>query len=292
MKTQKKIDENTFYIRDLITTELHKMMNEYYQNTRREALNEKENVMKRYFDIKTNNTAPVLVEKVTIDRIINKHGNNGFVILSANQGKNVSEKENDENEKELIKDIKQTSFTFLPVYGGYHNPTSDERDELEPSFIVFNYDRAGNSLNFDDLKAFAIEMCGKYKQHSVLIKDPNNPPIYVDKNGVKQNNTETDFVWKNDATKEFYSSLKNIGDIEKEVEDKMRGLYKSYCHKNDITPTKDGFNSFLKNNRDKIKELGRRFTFDIQFENKYYVNPSPCQLAERMSRYNEIIIWD
>ena len=39
-------------------------------------------------------------------------------------------------------------------------------------------------------------------------------------------------------------------------------------------------------------QVGGRFTSDIQFENRMYVNPMPCQLSERMRRKGEVMIWD
>ena len=49
---------------------------------------------------------------------------------------------------------------------------------------------------------------------------------------------------------------------------------------------------FEDNMSKKSFQVGRRFTSDIQFENRMYVNPMPDQLSERMRRKGEIMIWD
>ena len=108
-------------------------------------------VMVEFYDILSNTFEPQKLNEVTIDRVLNKHGNNGMVIISANRS-DLDGQTNNKNTKELIKDIRQSGFSYFPVYGGYHDKNSEVVDNYEPSFVVVNYDKNGNVGNIDDLK--------------------------------------------------------------------------------------------------------------------------------------------
>ena len=69
------------------------------------------------------------------------------------------------------------------------------------------------------------------------------------------------------------------------------GKYKTYCHKNNIPITNDGFEKYCEEHKNDIDSIGRRWTYDISF-NECYVNPMPCQLSERLRRVGEIMIWE
>ena len=235
-------------------------LKEAFRRKHRQARNLNEDVMYRYWGINRNeNYAPVLIEGITVDRLMKKHGDNGYVILSANR----SGKDEDYNTKAtqmLIKDLKNSGFTYLPSYGGYHG-SDDVIDSYEPSFIVFNYNEKGEPQDWNKLYSFALEMCGKYKQDSVYVNAPGEAPNYIDSNGQKINSHSSKNYVKNDLSQEYYTSLSS--------QKKLRTI----CQKK-------GF------------QVGRRFTSDIQFENRMYVNPMPDQLSERMRRKGEIMIWD
>ena len=235
-------------------------LKEAFRRKHRQARNLNEDVMYRYWGInRDENYAPVLIEGITVDRLMKKHGDNGYVILSANR----SGKDEDYNTKAtqmLIKDLKNSGFTYLPSYGGYHG-SDDVIDSYEPSFIVFNYNEKGEPQDWNKLYSFALEMCGKYKQDSVYVNAPGEAPNYIDSNGQKINSHSSKNYVKNDLSQEYYTSLSS--------QKKLRTI----CQKK-------GF------------QVGRRFTSDIQFENRMYVNPMPDQLSERMRRKGEIMIWD
>lgn len=234
-------------------------LKEAFRRKHRQARNLNEDVMYRYWGINRNeNCAPVLIEGITVDRIMKKHGDNGFVILSANR----SDKDEDYNTKatqSLISDLKNSGFSYLPSYGGYRGP-DDVVDSYEPWFIVFNYNGKGEPQDRNELYSFALEMCGKYEQTSVYVNAPGEAPNNLNRNGKKVNKHSSKNYVKNDLSQESYTSLSSP----KEIEDNMsKGL-----------------------------QVGGRFTSDIQFENRMYVNPMPCQLSERMRRKGEIMIWD
>lgn len=272
-----------------VNSAMNMVRKEEFRLKHSKAASVNEDVMKRFYGISTNGNKPVLVEKITINRIINKHGNNGLVTVSANRS-DLSKEENDENAKKLIDDIKKSGYSYLPTYGGYRG-TDGVEDSYEPSFVIFNHTSDGKTGDFEKLRDFALYVCDKYNQNSVLIKAPNNPPIWVDKDGNKVNKKEGNKVWKNDPTQEYFTSLKSKDAVDKEIREKLMGKYKTYCHKNGIPLTKDGFEKFYNDHLNDIKSIGRRYTYDISFD-ECYVNPMPCQLSERMRRVNEIMIWE
>lgn len=280
-KTYKNMKENK---------SLKTLNKEDFRKLHQETLNENEQVMKRFYNIPTNKNKPILIEKVTLDRILQKHGSNGMINISANRSDKPKEY-NDQKTSSLIQDIKDSGFSYLPTYGGYRDKEKGIEDDYEPSFVVFNYDaKTGKPRDFQELYRHAVEWCAKYEQHSVLIKAPNKAPIYVNGNGEKVNSTESNTYWKNDPKQEFFTSFKSKEEVDKEIREKLMGRYKSYCHKNNIPITKDGFEEYYKEHLNDIDSIGRRYTYDINFE--CYINPMPLQLTERLSRYGEIMIWE
>lgn len=72
-------------IRDIVHEELERFnRKETFREAHRKAINENEDVMKRFYGILSNGNAPVQLNEVTLDRILKKHGNNGLVSISAN----------------------------------------------------------------------------------------------------------------------------------------------------------------------------------------------------------------
>lgn len=262
---------------------------ENFRKLHKKAVTEKEDVMKRFYGIMSNKNKPVQIDEVTLDRVINKHGQNGLINISANRSDEPQEV-NDKNTRELISDLQKSGYSYLPTYGGYRGKNGIE-DDYEPSFVVFNYTENGEQRDFDELKQFGIELCKKYNQDSVLIKAPQESPIYMNGDGIKVNRKESDKVWKNDPKQEYFTSFKDKGEVNKEIEQKLKGKYKTYCHRNNIQPTKAGFEKFYIEHLNDISSIGKRYTYDIVF-NECYVNPMPCQLTERMRRKGEIMIWN
>ena len=222
----------------------------------KKVTSENEDVMKKYWNInRKGNYAPILLEKITIDRLMKKHGNNGFIIISANRS-DESEEYNVQNTQELITDLKSSKYSYLPVYGGYKG-TDGVTDKYEPSFIVFNYDKNGEPKNWEQLRNFAIYLCDKYAQDSVFVQGPNESPNYLDANGNQTNSRSSKNIIKNDLNQEYFTSFSSGAENEK---------------------------------HGKTQPIGRRFTSDIVF-NEIYVNPMPCTITERMRREGEILVY-
>ena len=209
--------------------------------------------LKEYYNINNGNDLQPLNE-ITLNRIINKHGEDGYVIVSANRS-DKSNEENNKNLKSIITDLKKSPYGYCPVYGGYHG-TDGVVDSFEPSFIIFNHSKTGDNMEFSDLKLFATILCRKYNQDSVLIKEPGERPYYSNADGEKVGIAVDDDVDINNPDNEYYTSL-----------------IKS--------------NNLKTNEPEKLK----RFSFNMQFE--CYANPNPATLNEMRRRregYGEIIL--
>ena len=210
---------------------------------------EENDVMKTYYNILSNGHSPQKINEVTVDRVLNKHGKNGMVIISANRS-DLDGETNNINTRELIRDIRSTGFSYFPVYGGYHG-TNNIIDSFEPSFVVTNFSKTGeigDEEDFQRLFDFAIEMCGKFNQDSVLVKAPNEVPHYYNRNGEITDSESTGKVIKNDPNQEFFTSLIKTDKLDREH-----------------------------------PERSKRFTYDISFD-ECYCNPNPCTLNERIRR--------
>ena len=273
---------------ETMTDEILAERKECFRKVMKQAKTPQEDVMRKYYNIESNGNAPVQINEVTLNRIIQKHGNNGLIAISANRS-NMDDRYNIEQTKKLITDIKNSGFSYLPTYGGYRG-TDGVEDSYESSFVVFNYDINGNPKEFSMLYKFAIEMCKKYNQDSVLIKEPNKAPIYVDCNGNKANKTESNKVFKNDPKQLYFTSIKDKKSVDSEIRQKIMGKYKSYCKRNNLKPTQQGYERFLQQNKTNIDSIGKRYTYDIGFD-ECYVNPMPCTLNERRRRTNEIMVY-
>jgi hypothetical protein len=266
-----------------------KRRKEAFISLHKKAKTANEDVMKRFYGLLANHNTPVRIDEITIDRLLKKHGGNGMVNISANKT-GLPQEINDENTKSLIRDLRQSGFSYLPTYGGYRAENGVE-DDYEPSFVVFNYDTKGNARDFDDLKQFALAMCKKYDQDSVLVKAPEQVPVWLDRDGNKANARESEKYWKNDPKQPYFTSFKSKDAVESEIREKLMGKYKTFCHRNNLPITKDGFDKFYKEHLNDIDTIGKRYTYDIGF-NECYVNPIPSQLSERMRRVGEVMIWE
>lgn len=181
---------------------------------------------KYYRYSKTNNSPLIpILEKSNAKRLIDKHTKDGYAILSASRGfsdfglddTNINDirkhnEFNNQRTKSLIKDIEDKGFSYTPLYGGFiENQGADNEEEVyEQSVIVYPYicDKETHKCvyAFDELYQFALEMCAKHNQDSVLIKAPNKNPQYINQNG----EIEMTFTGKpifNDISQRYFSDL-------------------------------------------------------------------------------------
>lgn len=165
-----------------------------------------------------------------IDNIIHgKQAQAGFVIISA-EVEDLSVAENNKRTKELEDCIVEAGYSFKHALGGY-TYTGAKGYTKEKSFVVFNYYKGGTKGNFDDLEKFALQMCDKFGQQSVLIAKPGEVPVYKDKNGnaVSDVSNSSTNVSVNQKNPPAYTSFKTAkGTAERDEEGKKTDKRKEH----------------------------------------------------------------
>lgn len=177
------------------------------------------------------------LDELNIGRL-KKHGENGFIVISANRSAIASEnpdcslipeyadflkenniqdspelaaqwlkKRNKKADEALRNELVNSKYSFSSVFGGYHG-TDSVVDEFEPSYVVYNYTKTGESGAMEDLFKFALDLCGKYKQDSVYVQAPGESPNYYNAHGVKVNTSSTKNFKLNRDGEEFYTTAK------------------------------------------------------------------------------------
>lgn len=174
----------------------------------------KQSIMERYYNILSNKHAPILLEKLNMTAIWQRHGKYGFAMISANRS-DMSVEYNEEKTKELISDLKASGFRYMPIYCGYKGD-DNVVDNYEPSFMVFPYKINDGKQYPEELKEFIIDLCGKYKQNSILLVEPEGIPNYFDMNGNKINKSSTRNLSIDDALQTYFTSFKTPEENEKE----------------------------------------------------------------------------
>lgn len=234
-------------------------------------------VMGKYYNIESNRNEPVLLEKMNTSAIYKRHGDTGFVIVSANRS-DLPAAENEANTKELLADIHRARFRYLPVYGGYRG-TDGVEDDYEPSFLVFPYNTDGKPVDFAKLEAFAIAACGKYDQDSVFVMGPGKNPDHVDRNGNRVNTSSSRMLHVNDLAQQFFTSFKDNDAVDAEVSAKLKRDWKQHR----AAHPGSSFDDYKRDHEGDVRSIGRRFTADIKYE--WFVNPAPRTFNERMRRF-------
>lgn len=179
------------------------------------------NFLYEYRGETTNNAPLISINETNARRLIDRHTDNGYVIVSPcrggddfgldasdhQQAQNLSQI-NKERVNDFVNILKKTKWSYTPVYGGFIENKGTDREEnvYERSFIIYNKDRNGNPQNFDELRQFAINMARAYNQDSVLIKAPDGKPQYIKQDGSVD--MEFDGVTKfNDFAQTYFTDL-------------------------------------------------------------------------------------
>lgn len=213
-----------------------------------------------YSETTYNNANLVSLNETNAKRLIDKHSQNGYVIISPCRGAdeyhlNKDDKAdmdklanyNRQRVKDFISFLKKSGWSYTPTYGGFieNKGTENEEQVYERSFVVYNRKKDGSIGDFNDLYKFAIDMCNRYNQDSVLIKAPNEAPKYITGEG------NVDMEFSNDTS---------INDVQQQ--------FFTDLHKNTHSKIGDGTSP-------------TRFTFL-----ESYINPSPQCYSERVVRAN------
>jgi len=155
-----------------------------------------------------------------IDRLLNVHEKNGYIIISA--CREDWDEKNPENNKtinkqktrELQSDIHKAGYTFTPVYGGSLEEIDGKKVSVpgETSMIVYNSGKDGKALDINKIFEFGKALTKKYNQYSFYFKKPGEKPIWADRNG----KTVTTFKENlkiaraaKEATEKYYTDFNN-----------------------------------------------------------------------------------
>lgn len=206
-------------IKDFISSSVHKPQWNYFNPMKENGMDRNVKSLNTVFSAGNINACVVNDRYISISKLIEsnirlydlikgKHAEKGYCIVSACRG-DKTRVENNTRTKQLAADIKSAGYSYMPVYGGYIE--DDNGEVLEASFVIFNYDNRGNSGDFNDLKSFAIDMCGKYNQDSILICEPGSVPTYYNRNGqvVSDPSKSSDKVKVNDKNEPYFTKFKN-----------------------------------------------------------------------------------
>lgn len=154
------------------------------------------------------------IAETSLNRLLGKHTENGYVIVSACRADWDSDDElknrqmNNKMTEALKNDIYNAGYQYIPVSGGFIE--EDGTEVRETSFIIVNYkNKNGNgekATDFESLKNLAIELCKKYNQMSVLVKEPNGNPTYYKKDGSVDFALSDKFTVR-DVTQKYFTHL-------------------------------------------------------------------------------------
>lgn len=155
----------------------------------------------------------VKVDETTLNRVMSKHFNDGFIIITADRSEITNKREKEQRFKQLKNDIANAGYSYIPVYGGYKE-TDPETGKLydAPSFehglIVPNQKPFTNEAReTDELVDLGKNLAKKYDQESFLYKPQgqNNKAFWIDQNGNVTN--EFNNVTINNAAQMFFTKL-------------------------------------------------------------------------------------
>lgn len=177
------------------------------------------------------------ISEANLNRII-QHGKSGMIVISANRsdvhsdnpncdltpeyeewlnnnGAEHSEEtaerwlkmRNNDAQKALLNNIKDSGLSYTPVYGGYHGEDGVV-DLYEPSFIVYSKDKTGEDVPFEYVYNKALQWCDEFSQESVYVQAPGEAPVYLDKDGNQSNSSSSKNFKYNRGDEMFYTTTK------------------------------------------------------------------------------------
>jgi len=145
--------------------------------------NDKQDVMNRFYGIKSNRHKPMIVDRDIIDCVMQRYGDKGHIIFTINRT-DMPQVADDNTVREVIKLLKSTGYYYLPFYEGYEDVENEVGDYV-PSFVVFNRNYYTDILtqDFENLIELGKNIATDYNLDSFLCKRPDQPPVYLDREG-------------------------------------------------------------------------------------------------------------
>ena len=117
--------------------------------------------------------------------VYGKYSQNGMMILSTSRNEKSPE-ENKKAAKELQQDIRAKNLGYVSTLGGYEEEDKTTGLPVKVTELSFIVPYNPNVISQEDFFEFAVDMCKKYNQDSVLIQVPwynDGKPTYINKNG-------------------------------------------------------------------------------------------------------------
>lgn len=200
----------------------------------------KKNFLLETVNISQNNSSMIPLNEISVDRLLGKHYDAGFIIISASRNpEEASNHENNEKTKELANDIRNKGYSYMPVYGGFiENVGGDnEKEVYESSFLIFNFDRKGEQLDYKDLYDFGLELTNKYQQESFLSKEPGGSAKFITGDN-KVDGVFNGDIKINDLADKYFTSLvktKNMDSDQDNRRDSRFSFTETYINPRPVT---------------------------------------------------------
>lgn len=163
----------------------------------------------------------IILNENELNRFLEYHSPNGFAIVSACRHENTS-KINREKTKELKDILKNSPFSYKFVIGGYKEdvlendkPTGKKRTVKEDSFIIYNKTKTGENPKKDELFKFALKLCNKFGQDTILYSENGDKPRYYKKNGEIDSSFSGRKYTINDVDAEYFTQFDHKKSIQK-----------------------------------------------------------------------------
>lgn len=127
--------------------------------------------------------------------------------MSACRGENDKVK-NNQRSNELKTLINQAGFVFKRIQGGFieNLGEKDQTEVNETSFIIYNVKKGGVAPKANELFKFAMKMCRKYGQDSILYAEKGDKPRYYTKQGQVDSTFSNKFIL-NDKSQMYFSEF-------------------------------------------------------------------------------------
>lgn len=137
--------------------------------------------------------------ETTLNRLVTDH--NKYVIISASRGDKTIE-ENNRRFSELKNKVWKAGYSYIPVYGGY---IEDSGEVYEKSLVVLPKNK---DQDFSQLVDDMISIGKYYEQEAILVKFPDDYPVYYDLITNTYGESFDGELKLNDAAQKYFTSLK------------------------------------------------------------------------------------
>lgn len=169
-----------------------------------------------------NSKTPVVsINETNAKRMLDRHSKYGYIIISPCRGceefgiskedpqwKQKLANANQQRIKDFINILKQTEYSYTPVYGGFieNFGTDQEENVYERSFMIYAHNKQGKPSDIKGIFDFGKQMAQRYNQDSFLFKSPNEPPKYIKPNRSVDLEFSGDASF-NDFSQEYFTDL-------------------------------------------------------------------------------------